>query len=230
MDRMTLREAADRAGLSVTTLRRYIRTGRLRAEKRAGRYGPEYFVSDRDFVEAGIEGDPALSGLPEPARPSSRLPARIAARDSLPVGLYQELQMKHEQLLVQYGMVRASGLRTLELQGELEAKRREVEESRAEIARLKERLQRETSLLRQKVREAHLEVEGRGLEIEALREKVRGLEMLTRNSVTSETIERQFAQVMEQMQRVERLADTRDAAVQEPRPWPPSRHPDDPDH
>ena len=38
---------------------------------------------------------------------------------------------------------------------------------------------------------AELELEGRGLEIAALREKIRGLEMLTRNAVTNETIERQ---------------------------------------
>ena len=230
MERMTLREAAERAGLSVTTLRRYIRNGKLRAEKRPGRYGPEYFVSDQGFAEAGIAGGAAQQNLPEPVRLASRAPARIAPRDTLPIGLYQELQMKHEQLLVQYGMVRASGLRTIELQGDLEAKRREIEESRAEIARLRERLQRETALLRQKVREAQLELEGRGIEIAALREKVRALEMLTRNSVTSETIERQFAQVMEQLQVVDRLSEEREATIPQRRPWPPAKHPGDPEH
>jgi len=37
---MTLREAAERTDRSVTTLRRYIRNGRLRAEMREGRYDP----------------------------------------------------------------------------------------------------------------------------------------------------------------------------------------------
>ncbi len=230
MERMTLREAAERAGLSVTTLRRYIRNGKLRAEKRPGRYGPEYFVSDQDFAGAGIADDSAPRNLPEPVRVASRAPARTASRDTLPIGLYQELQMKHEQLLVQYGMVRAGGLRTIELQGDLEAKRREIEEFRAEVARLRERLHRETSLLRQKVREAQLELEGRGIEIAALREKVRALEMLTRNSVTSETIERQFARVMEQMQVVDRLSEEHEAPVPQRRPWPPAKHPGDPEH
>jgi hypothetical protein len=45
MERMTLREAAARSSRSITTLRRYIRSGRLHAEKRYGRYGPEYYVS-----------------------------------------------------------------------------------------------------------------------------------------------------------------------------------------
>ncbi len=138
--------------------------------------------------------------------------------------------MKHEQLLVQYGMVRASGLRTIELQSDLEAKRREIEECRAEISRLRERLQRETALLRQKVREAHLELEGRGIEIAALREKVRALEMLTRNAVTSETIERQFAEVMQQMQVVDRLSEKSEGAPAPRRPWPPSSRQTDPEH
>ena len=33
MDRMTLREAAEKTSRSITTLRRYIRSGRLHAEK-----------------------------------------------------------------------------------------------------------------------------------------------------------------------------------------------------
>ena len=41
---MTLRQAADRTGLSATTLRRYIKSGRLRARLIPGRYGPEYVV------------------------------------------------------------------------------------------------------------------------------------------------------------------------------------------
>ncbi len=230
MERMTLREAALRAGLSVTTLRRYIRSGKLVAEKRAGRYGPEYFVSEQGLAEAGIAAEVTPQNLPEPVRAASRVPLRISSRDTFPIGLYQELQMKHEQLLVQYGMVRASGLRTIELQSDLEAKRREIEECRAEISRLRERLQRETALLRQKVREAHLELEGRGMEIAALREKVRALEMLTRNAVTSETIERQFAEVMEQLQVVDRLTDRRETPPQQRRPWPPVPRPTDPEH
>ncbi len=39
METMTLREAAKRTSRSVTTLRRYIRNGRLAARKRPGRFG-----------------------------------------------------------------------------------------------------------------------------------------------------------------------------------------------
>jgi excisionase family DNA binding protein len=230
MERMTLREAAARVNLSVTTLRRYIRSGRLRAEKLPGRYGPEYFVSWNALDEARLREDAGASNLPEPVRRPPRAPAQASFRDTLPIGLDQELQMKHEQLLVQYGMVRASGLRTLEIQGELDAKRREIEECRAEIARLRERLGKETAILRQKLRDAEMEMEGRGMEIAALREKVRALEMLTRNAVTNETIERQFASVMEQMRVVDRLSEERDPAHRPRRPWPPGERPVEPEH
>ena len=69
---------------------------------------------------------------------------------------------------------------------------------------MKDRLADETSASRKRLREAELELEGRRLEIAALREKVRGLEMLTRNAVTSESIDRQFAALREQARRVGR--------------------------
>src|SRR5262245_36346469 len=101
---MTLREAAERTDRSVTTLRRYIRSGRLRAEMREGRYGPEYFVSAQDLSEAGLAARSTTALALAPA--SEALLDRLA-RETVPAPLYQELQMKHEQLLVQYGMVRA---------------------------------------------------------------------------------------------------------------------------
>lgn len=191
-------------------MRRYIRSGRLHAEKRNGRFGPEYFVSDDDLSSAGLEPIGSDSGIQRSSSPSPavRAPAtdlERVLRDSVPLNLFQELQMKHEQLLVQYGMVRAGGLRVIELQAEVEAKRRQLDEARAEIGRLKQRFVAETETLRKKLREAELEQEGQRLQIAALREKVRGLEMLTRNAVTTETIERKYSEVMEQARHVDRL-------------------------
>ena len=57
---MTLREAAERTSRSITTLRRYIRAGRLRAEKRHGRFGPEYYVSAAELIQAGLISNPVL--------------------------------------------------------------------------------------------------------------------------------------------------------------------------
>jgi len=235
MDRMSLRRAAQTTSRSVTTLRRYIRNGRLAAEKLSGRFGPEYFVTLTGLEAAGLG---LVSEAPVPERRAATALATTdalgslerALRDVVPMGLYQELQMKHEQLLVQYGMVRAGGLRMLEIQAELEARRRQLEDSQAETARVKERLAREAGDLRKKLREADLEVEGRRVEAAALREKVRGLEMLTRNSVTAGTIDRQFSEVMEQMRRVDRL--TTDRELGEPSPPQRPAHPasPDPDH
>lgn len=227
MERLSLREAADRTGRSLTTLRRYIRAGRLRAEKLPGRYGPEYAVTEQDLLGAGLEPQP--SDGPEPAVVSASGSSALerALRESVPLPLFQELQMKHEHLLVQYGMMRAGGLRSLDLQARLESREREVEELRSEISRLKERHAREVTLLRKRLREAALELEGRRLEIEALQEKVRGLELLTRNTVTTEAIERQFSRVMEQMELVDRLGGpaSRDLPLR-PRPAAPA----EPDH
>lgn len=211
---MTLREAAQRSSRSITTLRRYIRSGRLQAEKRQGRFGPEYFVTERNLTDAGLETDPAESTTTPARRSGARTDmatvdpraAERILRDSVPAGLYRELQMKHEQLLVQYGMMRAGGLRVLELRAELEAKQRQLEESQAQADRLRRQFARETARLNQHLRRAELEQEGRGLEVSALREKVRALEMLTRNALTSESIEKQFSDVMAQSRRVERLA------------------------
>jgi len=162
MERMTLREAAERTSRSVTTLRRYIRSGRLRADKRSGRYGPEYFVSPQDLVEAGLQAEPLALLSSPPSTPDS---LERLIRESVPMTLYQELHMKHEQLLVQYGMVRAAGLRVLDLQAEVETKRRQLEDSLAEIARLKERPKREMTALQKRLRQAELNLEGRRLEI-----------------------------------------------------------------
>jgi hypothetical protein len=226
MERINLREAARRTARSVTTLRRYIRSGGLIADKLPGRFGPEYFVTAEQLQAAGLDAPATGSAPSDTASPertgtalAPRSPSALSAspaaldrmlRESVPISLFQDLQLKHEQLLVQYGMVRAGGLRVLEMQAELESRRRQVEEAQAENTRVKERLAREAGELRKRLREAELELEGRRVESAALREKVRGLEMLTRNRVTNEEIDRQFSNVMEQMRRVDRLTAERE--------------------
>ena len=126
MERINLRVAAKQTARSVTTLRRYIRSGRLHADKLPGRFGPEYFVTAEQLKTAGLDATDPGSIPSSPAKPESAMVARSAAslslasappdrllRDSVPVFLFQDLQLKHEQLLVQYGMVRAGGLRVL---------------------------------------------------------------------------------------------------------------------
>ena len=243
MERINLRDAARQTARSVTTLRRYIRSGRLKADKLPGRFGPEYFVTSEQLQTAGLDlpepgarpdgpGAPDAAMVPRSAYsvPFASAPLDRVLRESVPISLFQDLQLKHEQLLVQYGMVRAGGLRVLEMQAEIETRRRQIEDAQAENTRVTERLAREAGELRKRLREAELELEGRRVEAAALREKVRGLEMLTRNSVTNEEIDRQFSDVMDQIRRVDRL--TAEHEVREPLPSggkPHGPHPD-PEH
>jgi len=226
MDRMTLRAAAERTSRSVTTLRRYIRSGRLRAEKDYGRYGPEYLVSEEDLAAAGLRAEAVESRVASPE--SALVPLEHALRDLVPIGLYHELQMKHEQLLVQYGMVRVGGLRILELQGELEAARGKVARCEAQIAALHERSALDLAAARKSLREAELELEARSLEIAALREKVSGLERIAGSGPEPGGIERQMSDVAEQILRVERL-ESRTGTPPAPTPWA-RRRGDEPEH
>ena len=137
--------------------------------------------------------------------------------------------MKHEQLLVQYGMVRASGLRTMELQtklAETETKLKRLQDGREQTDRAQVLHSEQQS---QELRQAHLELEGRALEIAALKEKVRGLEMLTRNARASDPIERQFRDLMTQSEKVERMQDHLRDAGPTAEPWTEGGE-DEPDH
>lgn len=216
MKRMNLREASDRTMRSVTTLRRYLRSGRLMAEKIDGRYGPEYFVTERELKEAGLLFEPEKLAGKETAliATGSGLPAVLLpnSAETVPLTLYQELQMKHEQLLVQYGMVRAAGMRVMELQNEVLARTEEIQSLKARIALSKAKLHDAAAPFRSQARKAELELQGRQLEIDALHEKVRGLEMLTRNAVTTDSIERQFSDLLAQEETVERKAAVRGTA------------------
>jgi len=237
MDRMTLREAAERTSRSITTLRRYIRSGRLHAEKRYGRFGPEYFVSDHDLAEAGLgtersEETSTLLAPPTSKPRASRQPALVAVteHESVPMSLFQELQLKHEQLLVQYGMMRSSGLRAVQVQADLDQKQRQLDTARARTASVERQLQSEAAELQKQLRRAQLELKGRSLEIDALQEKVRALEMLNRNAVTTESIERQFHRIVVQTRRVGELSAERQWPSRDAARWPTPSLADAKDH
>ena len=94
METLTLREAAQRTSRSVTTLRRYIRAGRLAARKRPGRFGPEYFVSEPALSDAGLETRSAESRGNLVRRPEAlvRNATPAAVELTVPASLFQELQ------------------------------------------------------------------------------------------------------------------------------------------
>jgi hypothetical protein len=223
---MTLREAAERTGRSITTLRRYIRSGRLHAEKRYGRFGPEYYVSEQDLTDAGLETEqrrveprlPEPSNVPHPAVPADGRQDHGWLREIVPLGLYQELQMKHEQLLVQYGMVRAGGLRAVETRGRFEEAKRTLARLRQQNERLRTRLESENERLRGELRSARLELEGKRLEVAALEEKTKALEMLSRNRVTDEAIDVQLRKLDEQQERIRSLRESAKSTGTQPGP------------
>jgi hypothetical protein len=211
MERISLREAARQTSRSITTLRRYIRNGRLAAHKRLGRFGPEYFVSPADLAAAGFEVAAAAAALPSPLPAQRALAApraaALAAEPTVPLTLFSELMMKHEQLLVQYGMMRAGGLRSIELRHEIEATRTKLDDARAELRRLRETRDEQAAGLKRELYRANLELEGRALEISALHEKVRALELVTRSRPPAprEAIEEQMRRVASQVREVDRL-------------------------
>jgi hypothetical protein len=224
--RFTLKEAAERAGRSVTTLRRYVRAGRLRAEMTPGRFGPEYTLDETALGEAGLPVSGADPGRPragsrtalaptgasprgrewvDASRVNGTRPIEELLKEFVPADLYRELSMKHEQLLVQYGMIRASGQRLFEIREEAERASEELRQAQDRQKELQDRSSREIGFLRQHLRQAELEIEQRNMELLALREKVRILELMTRNAITTESIEKQFLQIFEKEREIDAM-------------------------
>lgn len=206
---MTLRHAAAKTSLSATTLRRYIKQGRLKARLIPGRYGPEYVVDDEDLREAELMPEasrprptlvepapvpaqsPAVVDLPVPA--AVLPPNSVVIADAVPGLLYRELLMKHEQLLVQFGMLRVSGQQIFEYREEAEHRAREAQESAAELAAIRDRHAREIGLLKTRLRQAELEIAARDDEIVRLQGEVRKLEIASRNMAMTIRIDELFA-------------------------------------
>lgn len=229
MEKLTLRDAAERTSLSITTLRRYIRSGRLVAEKTPGRYGPEYTISVHALEQAGVralsgpaaarDGDASPGSGPGPSETRSLAIAPTGAREGLsaagfsetilremiPIDLFRELSMKHEQLLVQYGMVRVGGQRMMEYKVEAERLGEALRQTEGAARGEAETAGREIVFLKKHLREAELEIETKNQEIAALRDRVRMLELLNRNAITNESIEQQFMKVFDKKLELEEM-------------------------
>ncbi len=198
---LTLRQAAHRTGLSATTLRRYIKASRLRARLIPGRYGPEYVVSKEDLEAAGLEcanrSSPPETRIPsELATTRDRIPAAGVEGEAVPAILYRELFMKHEQLLVQFGMLKVTGRRILESRQEFEERAAAADGSARELERLRVKHAREIGELKTKLRKAELEIAARSDEIREYRKTIRQLEIRLRNAETAQEIEADFARAL----------------------------------
>ena len=129
-------------------------------------------------------------------------------REVVPVDLYRELAMKHEQLLVQYGMVRVGGQKLMEFKADAERLEEEIGEVRDAAKAERDRFAQEVGFLKKHLRQAELEIEERNQELSELREKVRVLELISRNAIMTESIEHQFLQVLDQRRALEEVQAT----------------------
>lgn len=200
---MTLRQAADRTGLSATTLRRYIKSGRLKARLIPGRYGPEYVVDDQALESAGVSNDDAALGgplepepvrsVPAPPQPAhQQAPLAVFQGDVVPGLLYRELLMKHEQLLVQLGALRVSGQQLYEVRQEAERRAREARQSAEDLEQVRNRHAREIGQLKGQLRRSMLELAEKEDEMRRLKERIRDLEMTVRNARTADSLDERY--------------------------------------
>jgi hypothetical protein len=113
--------------------------------------------------------------------------------------------MKHEQLLVQYGMVRVGGARLYELKAEAEQRAAELGRVRGALRAAEKAHAESLAELRARLRRAELALQERETLIASLENKIRSLELVTRNAVTSESIEKRFLEVLDKEREVESL-------------------------
>jgi excisionase family DNA binding protein len=183
---LTIREAARRARLHPATVRRYIKQGRIQAVKVEGKFGEEYRIEERNLDRLRQSAEAPASGQVVPSREIRRPVARVAPGEALDqhlrnfvhLSVYNELMMKHEQLLVQFGMIRASGQKLLDFKAELDLKNDEIKQKNQEIQELKRRIIKEVDFLTRHLREAEIEIEDKNFQISVLRDKVRNLELI----------------------------------------------------
>jgi len=214
MKTLTIREASEAIGRAPATIRRYIKSGRLPAEKERGKFGEEFKIHPEALQALGI-----VRGSPLATRPSRQesLPARSLTEEIgqhyVPRELYSELVMKHERLLVQYGMVRAGGRKLLEYRAEAEMKETLLAEREEEIREIRERSEREIGFLQNHLRQAEIEIEDRNIEINLLQEKVRRLEMAAAGASAIRSFDEQVRTIRENEGQLSRLeADRPDAS------------------
>jgi len=194
MTLLTIREASQLIGRTSATVRRYIRSGRLRAEKEMGKFGEEYKIRREDLLALGFSTAmvPSHEASHMPVRQALDLPAQ---EGSVPVSLFNELLMKHEQILVQYGMIRAGGQKLLEYKADAETKAEALARAQERHDALRARAAKEIRFLRKHLREAEIEIEDRNIEIVLLQEKIKRLEMAAAGAASIETFEQKVVEI-----------------------------------
>jgi len=190
---LTIREASRLIGRTPATVRRYIRSGRLKAEKEIGKFGEEYKIRREDLLALGFSTDGEL-----PARIPHPVPATrdaVPQEVMVPASLYNELLLKHEQILVQYGMIRAGGQKLFEYKAVAEARDDELKRAGDRYQALRSRALKEIQFLRKHLREAEIEVEERNIEITLLQEKVKRLEAAAAHAATVDSFDTSLVEI-----------------------------------
>ena len=200
---LTIREASQLVGRTPATIRRYIRSGRLKADKEIGKFGEEYKIRREDLLALGLVAQSDL-----PARTASPVPAALEAepREAMvPVSLFNDLLMKHEQILVQYGMIRAGGQKLLEYKAAAESREDDLRRAEDRYQALRSRAVKEIQFLRKHMREAEIEVEERNIEITLLQEKIKRLELAAAHAATVDTFDRSLVEIRQKEREIAQM-------------------------
>ena len=207
MTLLTIRDAARLIGRTPATIRRYIRSGRLKAEKGDGKFGEEYRILREDLLALGFSPSSGTStDLPEKA--GSMVPRLPTREELVPISLYSELLLKHEQLLVQYGMIRAGGQKLLEFKADAEAKTEDLQTAEERYQSLRMRAVREIRFLRKHMRQAEIEIEERNIEITLLQEKIKRLEMAAAGAASSEGLDSKLNEIRDKERTIARMEES----------------------
>ena len=182
----SLREAAARVGRAPGTLRRYIKSGRIQAQKRRGKFGMEYLIRPEDLEQLQLD----QSLLPARVQEAPPLPAELGdlLAKFVPVTVYNELATKHERLLIEFGMLRA-GTKEIPERSESETNRI-LEQKDREVRSIRMQASEEEEFLRKHLRESEEELRERDHQFAILQEKLHRLEsrfLETPGAETSET-------------------------------------------
>src|SRR2546425_9525164 len=200
---LTIREASRLIGRPPATVRRYIRSGRLKAEKEIGKFGEEYKIRREDLLALGFSADAELPVLVAEELPAAR---GLAPKEVMvPCSLYNELLLKHEQLLVQYGMIRAGGQKLFEYKAVAETKDDELRRAEGRYQTLRARAVKEIQFLRKHLREAEIEVEERNIEITLLQEKVKRLDMAAAHAASVDTFDKSVVEIRQKERDIARI-------------------------
>jgi hypothetical protein len=206
MKTLTIRQASEAIGRAPATIRRYIKSGRLKAEKEQGKFGVEFRIREEDLQTLGVvPGDSLAVRETSPVPVRRGQPGQETGQGLIPRELYSELVMKHERLLVQYGMIRAGGQKLLEYKAESEMKDALLAEREKEIREIRARSEKEVGFLQNHLRQAEIEIEDRNIEVSLLQEKVRRLEMAAAGAAAVRSFDEEVKSIREQEARVARM-------------------------